>query len=162
MVAVRVSVRHRESSEGNLDTWAAALAAPEDAVRAVGEVVEAHVAERIASRTSPWGDAWAPQSPATIEINRRRGRRDDSLSRTRFVQVLDGGKRVVVGFTARFARAFHGGAPNNKAFGRGSAPIPARPVLPLRGRTHDLPPTLREEVKAAFVAGMRRALRGAR
>ena len=164
MVAVRVRVRRSESSSGGgLDAWAGAIAEPAEALRAIGEVAEADAAERLEARTDPWGAKWAPPSPATIEI--KGGRTDGrgaSLRGSRFVEILDGGRRVVVGFSASFARAFHGGAPANRIFGRAPAPIPARPLLPLRGRRHALPPTLRDDVLAAFREGMRRAVRGLR
>lgn len=162
MVAVRLRVRRTEGASGGTDAWAGAIREPTDATTAVSEVAAAHVDARFETRTDPWGGAWASPSAATVEIRSRSGQRVRRLRSTRFVQILDGGKRAVVGFAASFAAAFHGGAPGNKAFGRGSAPIPARPVLPKRGRRPDLPPELRAEVMDAFREGMRRAVRALR
>lgn len=158
MVAVRTRIERRVQTVST-EEWGKALSAPEPGLEAVAQVIGDQVDAAFAERVDPWGNAWAPLSPATIEIRAQRGDRDGSLRRTKYARVLDGGRRAVVGLAASFARAFGGGAPGNKAFGRGSAPIPARPVLPLKGGRVDPPPAVRAEMRAQFWAAMRRALR---
>lgn len=159
MLVVRTTIERRVRT-ASIEEWSKAISAPEPGMEAIAEVIGAQVDASFASRTDPWGNAWAPLSPTTIEIRAQRGDRGGSLRRTKYARVLDGGRRAVVGLAASFARAFGSGAPLNKAFGRGSAPIPARPVLPLRGRRVEPPPEVRAEMRARFWEAMRRVLRG--
>lgn len=159
---VAFKIEHR-SEGGGADAWIEAVQGPRDAMEAVSEVVESDVAERFRSETDPWGGPWAPLSPATLELYRRRGKsaQRDRLRNSRFARVVDGGRRAVVGLRSKVSRWFHEGNPANKMFGR-PAPRPARPVLPLRDGDHDLPPKLREDVMRAFREGIRRAVKKVR
>jgi phage gpG-like protein len=60
------------------------------------------------------------------------------------------------GPAAKYAAAQQFGNPRNRMFGKAPAPIPARPMLPLRpsGRV-DLPPRLLAEIKAELMAAIK-------
>ena len=59
--------------------------------------------------------------------------------------------QVSMGGEGMFPDVHQFGNPNNKAWGRGRAPIPARPMFPIRGGMGDAPPTWWEAVAAPIV-----------
>lgn len=163
MVDVNVTLRRKSGTGQSLvDKWGAALRMPEDAVERIGNVIERSVRENFNERRDPWGQPWAPISPVTRALSRKLGDGTEStLAATIFRRVTDAGKRVVVGLASPAARIRQTGRPNNMIFGRAAAPIPARPVLPLRGSTVDLPNELLERVREALRRGLRSAVTGA-
>lgn len=160
---VSIKLEHRAAG-GGADAWIDAIQGPRDAMEAVSEIVESDVGERFRTETDPWGGAWAPLSPATLDLYRRRGKRAsrDRLTNSRFSRVVDGGRRAVVGLRSKVSRWFHEGNPSARIFGKSPAPRPARPILPIRDGSHDIPPALREDVMRAFREGIRRAVRKVR
>lgn len=157
---VRILARRlAPTGPSTIDGWSAAFSTPEPATQGVAETISADVAERFATRTDPWGAAWAPLSPVTIEIRARRGTRDGAgLVGARFVRILDGGRRAAVGLASSVARWQQFGNPANKVFGRGAGPLPARPILPITPGGVEAPDDLLARVKQAFRAGIRAAL----
>jgi hypothetical protein len=154
-VVVRIRARAPNAPTA-LDAWSSALSNPEPAMQAVGEVLSADIGERFVARSDPWGSPWAALSPTTLEIRARRGGPMGVLERTRFVRIIDAGRRAAIGLASKVARVQHFGNPANRVFGRGPGPIPARPIIP-SGR--EMPETLLAEVRAAFRAGFRAVLR---
>lgn len=169
MVAVRLRIKTSVSAEGTeADAWAQVLSDPSPALRAVGEVMREDIEQRFQTETDPWGMAWAPLSPVTVMFRARDGQLGKILQRTRnlansaFSSVDDARKRITVALGAPYARVHQFGNPNNRLFGKTPAPIPARPILPLRGRRLDFPAALRVELVETFKDAIRLALRRAR
>lgn len=83
----------------------------------------------------PWGTAWAPLSPVTIQ--RRRQKSDKPLNDFGFLRASiesrasAAGVEVSIGRADRPATPHQFGNPLNRMFGGALAPIPARPMLPL-------------------------------
>lgn len=167
-IALRVKIDVGQAEGSALDAWSAALADPSPALKAIGEAAREEVEQRFQTETDPWGAPWAPLSPVTIMLRAKAGQLGKILQRTRnlansaFWRLDETGKRVVVSLAAPYAPVQHFGNPNNKLFGKVKAPIPARPILPLRDGRIDLPAALREELVETFKDAMRLALRRAR
>ena len=162
MVAVSIRVTAKGGSDA--DAWSAALNDTSPALAAVGEVLREDIEQRFQTQTDPWGAPWGPHSPVTVKLRARRGRSGKILQITRVLANsvwtrIESGKRVVVGMAAPYAKVHQFGNPNNRLFGKGPrAPIPARPMLPLRNGKVDLGAALREEVVGTFKDALRLAL----
>ena len=92
---------------------------------------------------SPYGVPWKPLSPATRSANkgRRRGGQpllDTGKLRSSITFRLLGKQGVEVGTSDYEKKAAHHQWGSKKTSGRGSG-VPARPFLPIRGQTADLP-----------------------
>jgi phage virion morphogenesis protein len=161
MVAVSIRVDVKGGSDA--DAWSQALSDPSPALAAVGEVLREDVEQRFQSQTDPWGAAWAPHSPVTIALRAARGRAGRILLDTRvlansvFARV-ESARRVVVGIAAPYARVHQFGNPANRLFGGPRAPIPPRPMLPLRNGRVDLSKAMRDEVLETWKDALHRAL----
>lgn len=169
MVAVAIRIKTTMGSEGSaVDAWTQALSDPSPALKAVGEMLREDVEMRFQTESDPWGNAWAPLSPVTVALRAKAGQLGKILQRTRnlansaFWRLDDTKRRVVVSLSAPYARVQHFGNPSNKLFGKTPAPIPARPILPLRGGRVDLAAEMRTELLETFKDSIRLALRRAR
>lgn len=120
-----------------------AMAAAGD-IRAPMDAVGLLFAERargtFVAQQDPWGGPWAPLSPVTLA--RRRDEavegatilRDTSTLLNSLMHAPDAtGVDIRIGNTNRPAQVHQFGNPNNRFFGKALAPIPARPMLPIRG-----------------------------
>lgn len=95
----------------------------------VQEELNATVKKSFDSRKSPEGKDWKAKSKNTLEIEQRKKNKGQKLQDS-FL-----GKRETNGLlyktSSPYARAQQFGNPLQKAFGRGNAPLPARPYLPI-------------------------------
>lgn len=160
MVDVNVTLRRTSGSGSNLvEKWGRALRMPTDAVERIGTVIEESVKASFEQRRDPWGTPWQPISPVTEALSRKLGGGTEAtLAAKIFKRVTSAGKRVVVGLASPAARVRQAGRPNNRIFGKASAPVPARPVLPLRGRKVELPDDLNARMREALSSAIRAAV----
>lgn len=154
MTAVSVTVDARPA----LGVLAQLLRAASDLAKplgAVGFALEQRVALGFEDQRDPWGNPWEPLRPVTLERRRDGGRSGVSILRdtgvmfgslasaatTNAVEISLSGPQVT---TQQFGRA------SNRFFNtpKGApAPIPARPMLPIRsGGQVDLPPDWLQDV----------------
>lgn len=155
-IAINLVVRQKIGSKGSIEAWGEALSDPKPQLEEIGAVLRENLEQRFASNTDPWGNAWAPISPVTIAL--RGGDVDRDLS-DRIVARVEGTK-VFIGLRSAVARIRQYGAPNNRMFGGPKAPIPARPMLPIRPtRRVDLPKELLARVMETVRESLRKAAR---
>lgn len=168
MVAVAVDAETIVQGAG-IDAWAEAFAAPDGALRAIGEVLLEDIEQRFQAETDPWGKAWAPLSDVTIALREKAGKLgkklqvDRLLANSKAYRVVD--KTVTVflgGPAAAYARVHQFGNPRNKFFGKGRAPIPARPMMPVKKRGPAIPAALMAEIKATFKDALMQVARRSR
>jgi phage gpG-like protein len=121
-----------------------AVSDPADALDAIGFDVSQRADLTFDRQADPWNIAWAPLSPVTLALRRKGGKGAQILRDTGRLgasithNVV--GDEVRVGSNVQYSRAQQLGNPTNKMFGKGSAPIPARPFLPIRNGRAELPP----------------------
>ena len=157
-------------SDNSPDRWAVLLEqGVAEGMPVVGEVLREFVAQRFETQTDPWGAPWAAHSPVTVMIRRRRGTgasmrklvERGTLMGSFAYEVRNNGRRVVIfagGAAAPYAAVHQRGNPNNRIYGKAPAPIPARPILPLRGEQPDMPPALLEEIRETMLDAIRASL----
>lgn len=155
---IDLTVRNATGPKGSLETWGEALREPKLALETIGAVLERHLADRFRTKTDSYGRAWAPLSPTTIALHGPDDGSEDLATRA-FMRVDMVRKRVAAGMRSSVARARQRGAPNNRMFGGPAAPIPARGMLPLKGRRVVLPPALHAEIMGALRDALRKAAR---
>lgn len=160
---VEVDAELTVDAEGGIVAWQEALEDPRDALERIRVIMAEHIAERFQSQSDPWGTLWAPWSPTTVAIRVYRGK---DLVRGPFgarARVTDGGRDLVIGFGSNpIPRYFHLGNASNKVFGKGTGPIPARPLLPITDAGVVLPSALHDEIMEAFGDGILEGVREAR
>lgn len=88
----------------------------------------------------PWGRPWEPLKQSTLDIRRRRGSSSseiliDSYTLYSSVERSSNDEYAQVEFQGadEYAWVQQFGNPLNAMFGRGNAPIPARPFMPIKG-----------------------------
>lgn len=165
MSTVDITVDQREADR-ILDQVARAGTLPET-TRRVGEAAEQLIRGTFRSSTDPWGRPWPPLSPITVAARRNRGSAstqplvDQNVMYASLDSVVDGDSAVVsMAGRDRWPSVQQFGNAGNRAWGRGSAPIPARPMFPIRNaQTADIPtawwPALTEPLRRALEAAAR-------
>lgn len=153
---VELTVRESVGSKGSLETWGNALREPRLALEEIGKHLEGFLEERFRTRTGPDGRPWAPLSPTTLALH---GDDTDELAERRFHLVDMAKKRVRVGLRSAVAAVRQFGAPRNRMFGGPSAPVPARPALPMSGRRVSFPPDLHREIMRILRESLERSAR---
>lgn len=155
-VNIKLTVRQRRD-DGSAEAWAAAVADPKEALDGIAQVLADDIAERFATNTDPWGNPWPPPSPVTIAL-RGGDVEADGLPARIFHKVE--GTKAIAGLQSAIARVRQFGAPNNRMYGGPSAPIPPRPMLPIRGsRKVDLPPEMHRKIMDTLRDAIRAAVR---
>ncbi|MBA8886159.1 hypothetical protein FHW12_000350 [Dokdonella fugitiva] len=138
---------------------------PQRPLELARDVLEQRVRQTFRDEADPWGSPWAPHSPVTTGLRARRGN-------TRVSLLIDTGKMfstirsgvegneafVAIGGEGTFPEVHQRGNPDNKAWGRGRAPIPARPMFPLRGDEVELPDAWANDLFAPFDEAIAEAL----
>lgn len=107
-------------------------------MRRMGRVMAHLVDQTFVNEESPEGVDWTELRPATLLWRRRKGYRaspklDASGFLRRSITVDSGRSSVIVRAVAPYADIHQFGNPRNRAWGKGKAPIPARPFMPLKG-----------------------------
>lgn len=154
-VNIKLTARQRRN-DGSAEAWAAAISDPKDALDGMAQILADDLAERFASNTDPWGNPWPPPSPVTIAL--RGGHADGNLASRIFRKVE--GNKAITGIQSAIAKVRQFGAPNNRMFGGPPAPIPPRPMLPIRdSRKIDFPPDLYKRIRDTLRDALREAVR---
>ena len=123
---------------------------PSPAFREIGSSLVDEIRLGFTDGRSPYGVPWKPLSPATQAANkgRRRGGQpllDTGKLRSSITFRLLGEQGVEVGTSDYEKKAATHQFGSNNAWGR-RIKVPARPFLPIRGQTADLPERWREQV----------------
>lgn len=133
-------------------------------LRQVADVGAQLTRERFRSETDPEGNPWAPHSPVTLQLRRRRGSPGvgklvdtGALFGSVRAEADESEARVLVGGAGMFARVQNEGNPFNRMFGGPLAPIPARPFVP---DSSDLPASYIPPLLAPIERAIERALDG--
>lgn len=107
------------------------------------ELLEGEAQKALKEGKSPEGTSWAPLSKTTREAEGKRSRATLGGSSGKVAKsIASEAKPLGASVSTRGIGAIHqSGAPGNRAWGRGRAPIPARPFIP-----QDLSPELAEEL----------------
>ena len=132
-----------EQSEGYQKLLALAQINPAVALPNIGEALVNRTRRSFGTATSPYGERWQPLKPITLQ--RRRGGGGRPLQDTRVLYnsiswQSAGNLAIAVGSSDGVkARVHQFGNPNNRFFGRGRAPIPARPFLPIQPSGVNIP-----------------------
>lgn len=104
-----------------------------EALELIGEEIEEVIDLAFQSESEPSGKRWKAWSDTTKAIH---GTAGSILNRTgrlrRSIHVIKRNNEVIIEVRNPYAATHQFGNPRNKAFGRGSAPIPARKFLPIR------------------------------
>ncbi len=113
---------------------------PRRAVQAVTFTFDRLIRNTFGKQTDPWGKPWAELSPTTLSGRKRKGR--NSIAKLVDTKVLfrslqrkvDNANEghVQIGTPDRPVLPHLFGNPTNRAWGGPIAPIPARPMLPIR------------------------------
>lgn len=105
-------------------------------MRLIALAAEQEVRQTYRDESSPWGDPWAAHSPVTLAARRRRGQSSvqkliDTGGMYASIERQSDRNSATVS-AGEWAGVHQFGNPSNLAWGRGSAPIPARPSFPIR------------------------------
>jgi phage gpG-like protein len=122
------------------------VAGGQDGAREGAKVLEQRVRQTFRDEADPWGTPWPPHSPVTLARREKRGNASiqklidtgamfDSLH----TEESGDGFDVVIGGADMWPGVHQEGNPNNRMFGKALAPIPARPMFPIRNDRVDLP-----------------------
>lgn len=109
------------------------LAAFQQALRLIGDEVDAAIEEAFQQKKSIDGTTWKPWAEATKKAHGTFGsllNRTGSLKRS--IRVTVSSNEVIIEARHPGAGVHQFGFPGNKAWGRGSAPIPQRKYMPIR------------------------------
>jgi len=147
-----------------VDPWVQALEDAGPWLEPVAQILEDDIGERFATRTDPWGAAWAPLSPLTLQLRSKGvGKRSSGrIAASPRWELREQGRRVVVFLAAGvswWAKFHQTGVQAIKVFGRGSATLPARPFMPLVRGAVTVRDAIRTEIREAALEGLRRAVR---
>lgn len=122
----------------------------------IGFTLSQRIAATFNDQADPFGSPWAPLSPVTIALRRRRRAgggeqilRDTGALANSITHRLVGTTAVEIGpgpSTNDYAATQQFGRADNRIFGKSPAPIPARPFLPVRNGNADLPDDWADEV----------------
>lgn len=124
----------------------------------IGFAISQRIAATFHDQADAFGKAWAPLSPVTLALRRSRRRaggeqilRDTGALANSISHQVVGSQAVEIGpgpSTNDYAATHQFGRADNRMFGKSPAPIPARPFLPARGQTADLPDDWADDVLA--------------
>ncbi len=148
MTRVTVTVDDTEVRRA-LGALAAQVADLTPAMTDIGQALVTTTDLTFRGQHDPWGNPWQPLSPVTLA--RRRGSSAHILRDTgrlaNSLHFVADAHSVAVGTDVIYAATHQFGNPANRMFGRASAPIPARPFLPIRASGQvDLPPDLQADI----------------
>lgn len=138
-ISITIDDTAARSAIARLQQLGFGLSAP---MRAVALTLDQLVRNTFRDQTDPFGKKWEPHKPSTTANRARRGQAsqqiliDSGALYSSLGHESDGVSATVFAGTD-YAEVHQFGNPNNKAWGRGSAPIPPRPFFP----TDDLPDT---------------------
>lgn len=142
-ITVKVDTRALKRELRKLDTQ---LKNFKKALELVGEEIEEVIDRAFAEKRSPSGNSWAPWSETTKRVSGTRGsllNRTGRLKSSIRVVVRNRDVSIEVVHVAGAVHQF--GFPGNKAWGKGNAPIPARPFLPIK-TVNDLDPDMIQRI----------------
>lgn len=105
-------------------------------MRLIALSAEQEVRQTYRDESSPWGSPWPQHSPVTLAARRRRGQSSvqkliDTGKLYASIERQSDSKSATVS-AGEWAEVHQFGNPSNRAWGRGTAPIPARPSFPIR------------------------------
>ncbi len=137
---------------------AALLLKPRKAMKLIELSLEQRVRDTFRDEIDPWGVPWPPHSPVTLAERERKGQsslqmlRDSGALYSSIIWNADDvSVRAVAGAGLEYAEVQQFGNDGNKAWGRGSAPIPQRAFFPLRSEDLiDLPDSWLQDIQNAF------------
>lgn len=139
-----------QNSEGYQKLLALAQVNPAQSLPVIGEMLVKRTRKSFDDTRSPWGQSWAPLSPVTLARRRSGGGRPLQDTRVMYNSISwqsAGNLAIAIGSSDGIkARVHQFGNPNNKFFGKGRAPIPARPFLPITTTGVDIPDSWRDEI----------------
>lgn len=105
----------------------------------LARITEQLIRDTFRDETDPWGSPWPAHSPVTIAQRRRRAEASvqmlldsGALYSSIATQTRPDGIEVSAGEGLAYGAAQQFGNPANRAWGRATAPIPARAYFPLR------------------------------
>jgi phage gpG-like protein len=132
--------------QATLDRVVAVAENPDGALFAAGKQLEARVRHTFRDEADPWGAPWPPLSPVTVAMRAKRGSGSDAplVDSGRMFDSLrtergEGAASVVMGGPGMWPGVHQRGNPDNRMYGRAPAPIPARPMFPIRDDGVELP-----------------------
>lgn len=124
----------------------------------------------MAAHEDPWGASWAPLSEVTVRLEEEDASNtaNTSFSRIGSFRVFEYDHKVKADVIVRrkdrsVAGILNFGNPENKVFGRGAGPIPARSFLPItQGGELNMPEPLRQRLIGIVRQALQETLRRAR
>jgi phage gpG-like protein len=141
------------------------VAGGQEGSRAAAKVLEQRVRQTFRDEADPWGNPWPPHSPVTLDRREKRGNASiqmlidsgamfDSLHTEEGTEGFD----VVMGGPGMWPGVHQNGNPSNRMFGKASAPIPARPMFPIRNDVPELPGEWAQAILAPLETLMQEAI----
>jgi len=118
-----------------------------EALNLIAEEINEAINEAFAAKKSIANVSWSPWSETTKRVHGTRGsllKRSGRLKRS--IKVVKKNSSVSIEVRSPSAAVHQFGFPGNKAWGRGSAPIPARPYLPI-ATINDLHPEMVDRIE---------------
>lgn len=117
---------------------------PRRAIQAITFTADRLIRNTFGKQTDPWGTPWAELKESTLQGRKRKGR--NSLAKLVDTKLLfrslnravdsDNEGRIWIGREDRPVLPHLLGNPDNRAWGGPIAPIPARPMMPIRPDGH--------------------------
>lgn len=163
MIDIRITV----DDEGAQRTLAAVIRRAGDLsepMRESADVLEQRIRQTFRDAADPWGMPWAPLSDVTLKQRARRGNTRQSILLDRGYMYASlrresngDSATVSMGGPDTFPAVHQFGSPDNRAWGGAMAPIPARPMFPIRESGADLPQAWADEVIAPIAEAMEAA-----
>ena len=125
--------------------------------RRIAPIWKSFIDDTFLDQRDPWGNSWAPLKDSTLKLRRRKGYGGSdalvvsgTLQRSPEISVY----KDSLTFTLDGLAAIHQvGNPRNRMVGKWRAPIPARPMIPVRkGGAVELPDSWRQVAYENMIA----------
>lgn len=112
--------------------------------RRAAKILHSLVLGTFDSQMSPWGVKWKKLRPSTLRWRSRKGYAPGPILRASgwlraSIKRTSGRADFVVSAEASYADVHQEGNPGNRMYGKGRAPVPARPFMPIRRGSVNLP-----------------------
>lgn len=123
--------------------------------RRASKILHSLVTGTFDAQMSPWGVRWKKLRPSTLRWRRQRGYAPGPTLKASgwlraSIKAISGRAGFSVEAGASYADVHQDGNPGNRMYGRGRAPIPARPYMPIKRGSVNLPQPWWDQVLEPF------------
>lgn len=150
-ISIYMSITVKDTLTSALLALEKELADSKERMEIAGDIIIEETEKAFSSRTSSDGKPWKKLSEVTLErkaagYDKSKGKLQKQLTKGKLkTKAFDIGSKLAYSSAQQF------GNPFQKAFGRGKAPLPARPMLPL-ANVDEVLPAIQEKIVEALDA----------